>query len=84
MISRRGFLLSAAAQRSQPNFIVIYTDDQGIGDLGCYGARDLKTPHMDRLAARGVRFTNWYSILRSVLRSRCALMTGQYPWRHKS
>jgi arylsulfatase A-like enzyme len=82
MISRRGFLLSAAAQRRQPNFIVIYTDDQGIGDLGCYGARDLKTPHMDRLAARGVRFTNWYSNSPVCSPSRCALMTGQYPWRH--
>ena len=67
LISRRGFLLSAgAASQAQPphrkpNFIVIYTDDQGIGDLGCYGARDVKTPHLDRLAARGVRFTNWYS-----------------------
>jgi arylsulfatase A-like enzyme len=74
--------LSAAAQRRQPNFIVIYTDDQGIGDLGCYGARDLKTPHMDRLAARGVRFTNWYSNSPVCSPSRCALMTGQYPWRH--
>ncbi len=67
LISHRSLLLAAAAaaqaQRLQrkPNFIVIYTDDQGIGDLGCYGARDVKTPHLDRLAARGVRFTNWYS-----------------------
>ncbi len=59
MISRRNFLSIAAAapaqqpSRRKPNFIVIYTDDQGIGDLGCYGARDVKTPHLDRLASRG-------------------------------
>ena len=88
LISRRGFLLSAgAASQAQPphrkpNFIVIYTDDQGIGDLGCYGARDVKTPHLDRLAARGVRFTNWYSNSPVCSPSRCALMTGQYPRRH--
>jgi arylsulfatase A-like enzyme len=85
MIARRDFLLSAAAAQVQPrkpNFIVIYTDDQGIGDMGCYGARDVKTPHMDRLAARGVRFTDWYSNSPVCSPSRCALMTGQYPWRH--
>ncbi len=87
-LSRRGLFLAAAARavaeqpRRKPNFIVIYTDDQGIGDLGCYGARDVKTPHLDRLAARGVRFTNWYSNSPVCSPSRCALMTGQYPWRH--
>ena len=89
LISLRSFLLAAAAAASQaqqlhrkPNFIVIYTDDQGIGDLGCYGARDVKTPHLDRLAARGVRFTNWYSNSPVCSPSRCALMTGQSPRRH--
>lgn len=90
MISRRSFLLSSGATalaqqpqgRRKPNFIVIYTDDQGIGDMGCYGARDVKTPHMDRLAARGARFTNWYSNSPVCSPSRCALLTGQFPWRH--
>lgn len=88
MVSRRGLLLGAAAAsmqaqtRRKPNFIVIYTDDQGIGDMGCYGARDVKTPNMDRLAARGVRFTDWYTNSPVCSPSRCALMTGQYPWRH--
>ncbi len=90
LISRRDLFLSAALasqaqqqpQHRKPNFIVIYTDDQGIGDLGCYGARDVKTPHLDRLAARGVRFTNWYTNSPVCSPSRCALMTGQYPRRH--
>jgi arylsulfatase A-like enzyme len=92
-VSRRSLLFAAAAgaaalsgqSRSsarKPNFIVVYTDDQGIGDMGCYGARDLKTPNMDRLAASGVRFANWYSNSPVCSPSRCALMTGQYPWRH--
>lgn len=76
------FLGHAAAAGRKPNFIVIYTDDQGIGDLGCYGAADVKTPHLDRLAAAGVRFTNWYTNSPVCSPSRCALMTGQYPWRH--
>ena len=87
MISRRRFLLTTAAAlaqqpRRKPNFIVIYTDDQGIGDMGCYGARGLATPQMDRLAARGARFTGWYSNSPVCSPSRCALLTGQYPWRH--
>jgi arylsulfatase A-like enzyme len=61
---------------------VIYTDDQGIGDMGCYGASDLKTPNMDRLARSGVRFTNWYTNSPVCSPSRCSLLTGQYPWRH--
>lgn len=78
-------LTSSAQQQtaaSAPNFIIIYTDDQGIGDLGCYGAKDVKTPHLDRLASRGARFTNWYSNSPVCSPSRCSLLTGQYPWRH--
>lgn len=87
-ITRRSMLLSAGAMaavaqaKARPNFIVIYTDDQGIGDVGCYGAKDVKTPHLDRLAARGVRFTDWYSNSPVCSPSRCSLLTGQYPWRH--
>ncbi|BDC51994.1 hypothetical protein F183_A43090 [Bryobacterales bacterium F-183] len=92
-ISRRSMMLSAAAAAAgitalgqstsnPPNFIVIYTDDQGIGDLGCYGAKDAKTPNLDRLAARGARFTQWYTNSPVCSPSRCALLTGQYPWRH--
>jgi arylsulfatase A-like enzyme len=72
-------LVAQAARR--PNFLIIYTDDQGIGDVGCYGAKDVKTPHMDRLAARGVRFTDWYSNSPVCSPSRAALLTGKYPQR---
>jgi arylsulfatase A-like enzyme len=85
MLTRRGFLAAPAAlaqTKRPPNFIVIYTDDQGIGDLGCYGARDLKTPQLDRLAARGARLTSWYSNSPVCSPSRCALFTGQHPARH--
>ena len=74
-------LVLAQAPARRPNFIVFYTDDQGIGDLGCYGAKDVKTPHLDRLAARGVRFTSWYSNSPVCSPSRAALMTGLYPHR---
>ncbi len=87
--SRRTFLSASLATATaasaqtpkRPNFIVFYTDDQGIGDLGCYGAKDLKTPHLDRLAERGVRFTSWYSNSPVCSPSRAALLTGLYPHR---
>ena len=64
---------------SKPNFIVFMTDDQGYGDLSCMGATDFRTPHLDRLAASGVRFTNWYSNSPVCSPSRASLLTGRYP-----
>ncbi len=64
---------------TRPNFIVFYTDDQGYGDLSCMGATDFKTPHLDRLAAEGVRFTNWYSNSPVCSPSRASVLTGRYP-----
>ena len=88
MISRRavlGALAGAAApafaQRRRPNVIVFLTDDHGYHDLGCQGARELKTPNIDALASSGVRFTNWYSNAPMCQPSRAALMTGRYPIR---
>ena len=76
---------AAAALRGQaaakPNFVIIYADDLGIGDLGCYGAKDVKTPHIDTLAAAGVRFTDWYTNSPVCSPSRASLLTGQYPQR---
>jgi len=74
------FCLSLSAQQ-KPNVIIIYADDLGYGDLGCYGATKIKTPNMDRLAKRGIRFTNGHATSASCTPSRYALMTGQYPWR---
>ncbi|MSU48082.1 MAG: sulfatase [Opitutus sp.] len=72
---------AAAAQTVRPNVIVIVTDDQGAGDAGCYGARDLDTPAIDALAARGVRFTQFYSAAPVCSPSRAGLLTGRYPLR---
>ncbi|MHC4442240.1 MAG: sulfatase-like hydrolase/transferase [Planctomycetota bacterium] len=64
-----------------PNIIIFYADDMGIGDLGCYGCRDIKTANIDALAKAGVRFTNYYSAAPVCAPSRAALLTGRYPLR---
>jgi len=66
-----------AAER--PNVIIIYTDDQGTLDAGCYGAEDLQTPNIDALAKRGVRFTQMYAPSAICSASRAGLMTGRIP-----
>ncbi|RXK46527.1 sulfatase family protein [Aquirufa rosea] len=65
----------------RPNVIFIYVDDLGYGDLSCYGATKIKTPHLDKLANSGIRFTNAHATSATCTPSRYALMTGQYPWR---
>ena len=52
---------AAAADEEAPNILVILADDLGYGDLSCYGGEDLRTPHLDALAAEGMRFTNFYA-----------------------
>ena len=64
-----------------PNVILIVTDDQGWVDLGSYGAEDLVTPHLDSLAAGGLRFTDFYTAAASCSPSRAAFLTGMYPQR---
>ncbi len=75
-LSRAGF---AAARR--PNFVVIYCDDLGYGDLGCYGAEKIRTPRLDAMAAEGARFTDFYSAAAVCSPSRAALLTGRLPVR---
>lgn len=70
-----------AAPARRPNVILIYTDDLGYGDIGCYGARQVRTPNIDRLAAGGVRFTNGHAPSATCTPSRYALLTGEYAWR---
>lgn len=65
--------------RKKPNIVVIVTDDHGIGDVGCYGHPEVRTPNLDRLAASGVRFTQWYANAPVCSASRAAIMTGRYP-----
>jgi arylsulfatase len=69
---------SAAADRP-PNIVIIFTDDQGYGDAGVYGAKGYTTPHLDSLAREGVRFTNFHVAQAVCSASRAALLTGCYP-----
>ena len=71
------------AQKIAPNIIIIYADDLGYGDVGAYGATELKTPNMDKLANGGIKFTNGYASSATCSPSRYALLTGTYPWRNK-
>jgi len=94
-VSRRAFLKAsagavllgalgrraAAAKAEKPNIIIIYADDQGYGDLACYGSKKLKTPNIDRLGAEGTRFTDFYVTAPVCTPTRSSLMTGCYPKR---
>lgn len=71
-----------AAPEEKPNIIVIYADDLGYGDLGCYGHPTIATPNLDRMATEGMRFTDFYSAAEVCTPSRAALMTGRYPIRN--
>ena len=96
-ISRRRFLKSVglaaaatvvpirgeAAERKRPNVVLIYADDLGYGDVGCYGATKVATPNIDRLADEGIRFTNAHSPSATCTPSRYAMLTGEYAWRRK-
>ncbi|MBC8325072.1 MAG: sulfatase [Verrucomicrobia subdivision 3 bacterium] len=71
----------STAHSTRPNVIFMLTDDLGYSDIGCYGARKVKTPHIDRLAAEGVRFTNFHTAASICSPSRAAFLTGAYPQR---
>uniref|UniRef100_A0A674HSZ9 Sulfatase N-terminal domain-containing protein n=1 Tax=Taeniopygia guttata TaxID=59729 RepID=A0A674HSZ9_TAEGU len=72
---------AAAAAADRPNFVLVLADDLGFGDLGSYGHPSSATPHLDRLAARGLRFTDFYSSAAVCSPSRAALLTGRLPVR---
>ena len=77
-----GLMLNSSAAEAakpsgdRPNIVYIMADDLGYGDLGCYGQKLIKTPHIDRLAKRGMRFTDFYAGSTVCAPSRCVLMTG--------
>lgn len=73
--------LAAAAEQKKWNFVVILTDDQGYQDLGCFGSPDISTPNIDRMAAEGMKFTDFYAAAAVCSPSRAALLTGCYPMR---
>ena len=72
-----------AAETPRPNIVLIYADDIGWGDLGCYGAKVIPTPNADRLAREGTRFTSGYCTSATCTPSRYGMLTGEYPWRRK-
>jgi len=96
-VSRRTFLKSMglaaaacllpggvkAAEKRPRNMVLIYADDLGYGDVGCYGATKVATPNLDKLAREGIRFTNAHSSSATCTPSRYAMLTGEYPWRRK-
>jgi len=67
----------------RPNIVLLYADDIGWGDLGCYGAKVIPTPNLDRLASQGVRFTAGYCTSATCTPSRYSLLTGEYAWRRQ-
>lgn len=73
--------VAAPAAERPPNILLITADNLGYGDLGCYGNRENRTPHIDRLAAQGVRLTDFYTAGATCTVSRAALLTGRYPQR---
>ena len=73
--------ISKVSAQSKPNVVVIFADDLGYGDLGCYGATKLKTPNIDKLANEGRMFTDAHSASAVCTPSRYALITGEYPFR---
>ncbi len=84
-LSASGLTLAAtaAAQPRRPNVIVIYADDLGYGDVSCYGATRVRTPNIDRLASKGLRFVNAHAAAATCTPSRYAMITGEYAWRRK-
>lgn len=76
-------LLPASAFAGRPNFIVIMADDLGYGDVSAYGAKALRTPNIDRLAAEGVRFTGGYCSASTCTPTRYSFLTGAYAFRRK-
>ncbi|MCP4189193.1 MAG: arylsulfatase [Planctomycetaceae bacterium] len=74
-------LIASPVVAGKPNIVLILTDDLGYGDVGCYGATRVKTPHIDRIAREGVRFTDGYAPAATCTPTRFAMLTGQYAWR---
>jgi arylsulfatase A-like enzyme len=76
-----GLSIASAQPGPKSNLVIIVADDLGIGDLGCYGAAEARIPHLDRIAADGIRFTDWHANSPVCSPSRASLLTGRYPQR---
>ncbi|HZN68250.1 MAG TPA: sulfatase-like hydrolase/transferase, partial [Tepidisphaeraceae bacterium] len=79
LLASTASLANGADVPHPPNVVIIFCDDLGYGDVGCYGAKGYSTPNIDRLAAEGVRFTDFYAAQAVCSASRAALLTGRYP-----
>ena len=75
------FSVTVATESDPPNFVIIFTDDQGYADLGCFGGTHVETPRIDQMAAEGAKLTSFYMAAPHCTASRSALMTGCYPKR---
>src|SRR5687768_8797797 len=73
--------VASAADSRPPNFVIVFADDLGYGDLGCFGSKRTETPHLDRMAQEGTRFTDFHTAAAVCSASRAALLTGCYPQR---
>jgi arylsulfatase A len=74
---------SKTTAAEKPNIIVILADDVGYGSVGCYGATQVRTPNIDRIAQEGIRFTDANTPNSACMPTRYGLMMGEYPWRHE-
>ncbi|MGL4514428.1 MAG: sulfatase family protein [Lacipirellulaceae bacterium] len=74
-------LANSCVGEDRPNIVLLYADDVGYGDVGCYGAKTIPTPNLDRLAERGRRFTSGYCTSATCTPSRYSLLVGEYAWR---
>lgn len=81
MVLVRPILPGDAFAASKPNIVLIYSDDVGYGDISCHGARGIRTPNIDTLAAQGIDFTNAHATASVSTPSRFSMLTGQYAWR---
>ena len=75
--------LSLAHAADKPNVVLLYADDLGYGDVSCYGSKTISTPHIDKLAAEGLRFTDGHCSAATCTPSRFAMLTGEYAFRQK-
>src|SRR6478672_5026669 len=82
LLAALAFVASALGAPARPNILLIVSDDQGWPDLGCMGLKKIATPHLDRLAAEGVRATQFYVTWPACTPSRGSILTGRYPQRN--
>lgn len=82
LVGQAELLAADAAQPARPNIVLMYVDNLGYGDLGCYGNQEIKSPRIDQLAREGVRCTDFYVVTSTCTPSRGALLTGRQPMRN--